>query len=400
MTWYDTDYSYKKKITIDNTKVSGDETDFPVLISVTDGDLADEANGGHVKSANGYDIIFTNGAETVKLKHEIERYVNTNGLLIYWVKVPSLSSTPPSTDIYIYYGKVGVGADPSSTDTWDSNFLAVYHMDDTDGTCDDSTSNANDGAYQSTLPNRVASKIGYGQEFDGSSDYISLPSGTFITTAVTYECWYEADVTNVQQNLFTERHDVNNWINTYQLANGQYQWHLYTSGFDFNIGGGARTTNFEKHAYTYQVNDAEIRVNKASIATDNSFPVPVGWTYELVYVGTNRTANGSWADGIVDEVRISDIRRSNNWLDTTYETQNDPAAFMSWAEEEAFAVGADIFYHDGTNNIELQRDNSSPVQIFNGTTIIGLKLGETNDPNASPIHIFDGTTIKAILKMP
>ena len=41
-------YSFKKKITIDNTKVSGtaDHTDFPILISVTDTDLRTTGNGG------------------------------------------------------------------------------------------------------------------------------------------------------------------------------------------------------------------------------------------------------------------------------------------------------------------------------------------------------------------
>lgn len=63
-------------------------------------------------------------------------------------------------------------------------------------------------------------------------------------------------------------------------------------------------------------------------------------------------------------------------------------------------VGSAIYYNNGISNIELQRDDSSPVQSFNGTTIVGLKLGATNHANASPIHVWDGLTIKAILKMP
>lgn len=64
------------------------------------------------------------------------------------------------------------------------------------------------------------------------------------------------------------------------------------------------------------------------------------------------------------------------------------------------ATGASIYYWDGSNNVELQLDNTSPVQMYNGVEIIGLKLGETDDPNASPFHVFDGVAIKAILKMP
>ena len=56
-------YSYGKKITIDNTKVSGSgsHTNFPVLISLTNNDLRTTGNSGYVQSSNGYDIVFTSG---------------------------------------------------------------------------------------------------------------------------------------------------------------------------------------------------------------------------------------------------------------------------------------------------------------------------------------------------
>ncbi len=405
MVWFDTDYRYKKKITIDNTKVAGDETDFPVLISVTDADLADEANGGHVKSANGYDIIFTNGAEDTLLKHEIELYVNTNGTLVYWVKVPSLSSTPPSTDIYIYYGKAGVGADPSTTDTWDTNFLAVYHMDDTGASCDDSTANGNDGTYQGGMPNRVNGSAGYGQDFvSGDGDYITLPSGCMIGLTGTFESLVKLDDIEVRNRLFAFQQDANDYTQLLiygdaepnklnfvgKVADGN-QWDIYENA--------TLSTNWDYYANAYQTNDAISILNTTTIGTDNSV-IPAAWFYGNIYIGADVGLNKS--NFILDEVRISSIRRSTNWLNTTSETQRDPAGFMTFGIEEQgdFATGSNVYYHDGTNNIELQRDDTSPVQKFNGVEIIGLKLGETNDLNASPFHVFDGTTIKAILRMP
>ncbi|GAG01782.1 unnamed protein product, partial [marine sediment metagenome] len=46
------------------------------------------------------------------------------------------------------------------------------------------------------------------------------------------------------------------------------------------------------------------------------------------------TTYSNYFDGNIDEIRISNIARSTNWLNTTYETQNDSAAFMSWGIEE------------------------------------------------------------------
>ena len=107
-------YSYGKKITIDNTKVSGSSslTDFPVLISFTDNNLRSTSNSGNVHSSNGYDITFKNNSGTTVLSHEIEKYDPTTGELIAWVKVPSLSATT-DTEINMYYGNPCISSDPS-----------------------------------------------------------------------------------------------------------------------------------------------------------------------------------------------------------------------------------------------------------------------------------------------
>ena len=88
--WYNAAWLYRKKITIDNTKVgSGGVTNFPVLISLTDTGLQSNAQ------ADGDDILFTSSDGTTKLSHEIEKYVSATGQLIAWVKVPSISSAAP-----------------------------------------------------------------------------------------------------------------------------------------------------------------------------------------------------------------------------------------------------------------------------------------------------------------
>ena len=45
-------------MTIDHTKVPSTQSNFTVLVSVTDPALKTVANGGHVANANGYDIGF------------------------------------------------------------------------------------------------------------------------------------------------------------------------------------------------------------------------------------------------------------------------------------------------------------------------------------------------------
>ena len=69
--WYDYDWQYRKKITINSANVTGDLTDFPVLISITDSDLATDAR------SDGFDILFTEDDEVSVAIERIGRLTNS-----------------------------------------------------------------------------------------------------------------------------------------------------------------------------------------------------------------------------------------------------------------------------------------------------------------------------------
>ncbi len=76
--YYNASWDFRKSITIDNTKVSGStsHTDFPVLVSITDTNLKDNAQ------SSGNDILFTSSDGNTKLSHEIESYNSSTGELV------------------------------------------------------------------------------------------------------------------------------------------------------------------------------------------------------------------------------------------------------------------------------------------------------------------------------
>jgi len=95
-------YNYSKSITIDRTKISSCATlsNYPVLFSVTDANLKLTGSGGHVTDAGGDDIIFRafdtttcGGPSSCTLDHQIEKYVNTTGELVAWVRLPSVNTS-------------------------------------------------------------------------------------------------------------------------------------------------------------------------------------------------------------------------------------------------------------------------------------------------------------------
>src|SRR5205807_4180718 len=119
----------ERSMTIDHTKVPSTQSNFTVLVSVSDPALKTVANGGHVANANGYDIgFYADSGGTIKLKWEVEKYDGTTGNLIAWVKIPSVSSSS-DTVFYLMYGDSSINTDQSDPpNTWDSNFKGVWHM--------------------------------------------------------------------------------------------------------------------------------------------------------------------------------------------------------------------------------------------------------------------------------
>ena len=119
----------QRQMTVNHTLVPSTQSNFTVVVNVTDVALKTIANGGHVANANGYDIgFYADSGGSTKLKWEVEKYDGTVGNLIAWVKIPSVSSTT-DTSFYMFYGDPSITTDQSDpVNTWDSNFKAVYHF--------------------------------------------------------------------------------------------------------------------------------------------------------------------------------------------------------------------------------------------------------------------------------
>ncbi|MFX1262323.1 MAG: LamG-like jellyroll fold domain-containing protein, partial [Promethearchaeota archaeon] len=133
-------FTYKKDITIDHTKVNADLADFPVLIDIFDTDLRTDVQ------VDGDDIAFAEDGFIIP--HEIEAfdqsYNTSHAHLVAWVKTDLLSST--DTVITMYYGNPEAVNQENAAGVWDINYASVWHLkEDPTGTIHDSTSNSNHG---------------------------------------------------------------------------------------------------------------------------------------------------------------------------------------------------------------------------------------------------------------
>ena len=183
----------QRPLTVDHTKVPSTQSNFTVLVSLTDPALKTVANGGHVVNANGYDIgFYADSGGTTKLKWEVEKYDGTTGNLIAWVKIPSVSSST-DTVFYLMYGDSSINTNQSDPpNTWDSNFKGVWHMADNaaNTTIRESTVTGANGTNNATTSSKTATgEIGKALSYNGSTDGSFAAINLSATNIATLSFW-------------------------------------------------------------------------------------------------------------------------------------------------------------------------------------------------------------------
>ena len=113
--WYDSNWPYRKAVTLDGANFCTTVNAFPVPVILTgDTDLQADAR------PDGFDILFTADDGVTKLPHEIETFDETTGDLVAWVKLDIVSGMDQT--LYMYYGNSGCGRPAGSAGVWDSQF--------------------------------------------------------------------------------------------------------------------------------------------------------------------------------------------------------------------------------------------------------------------------------------
>lgn len=380
--WWNTDWDYYKPIYIDSDYVDCDLTNFPILIYLaSDAELAANAQSDFD------DVTFISDDNTTQYAHEFEYFDSATGKMYAWVNITSLSS---SSDTYInmYYGNAACASQEDAEGVWDSNFEAVWHMNSTS----DSTSNNIDFDGSKGSPTRNSGgKIHYGYDFEVSDGQDLLTHSTFYNdahTAITWESWEDHDDQNdynrcifsfvdASANKDRIEHDTTNptgqnprlvmWANAAGAV-------VASSAYDANNNMFYHVTSWSQgNNVTVVVNGDDNRDIQAANA--NAYE---GGTYSDFAVGGADYEASYDYDGIVDEIRISNIVRSWCWINTTYTSIN------SGSNGSFFTVGAEVGF---SGNVPPIVDNPYPA---NGSTCIacnGTVEIDVEDPDGDSMNL-------------
>ena len=339
-------YNHHKNFSIEPDNVDSNLTNFPVYVYFNDSDI-----GGN--TTTGFDIRFSDNNDN-ELSYERESYsvVSGRGIGHYWVKVPEISSTA-QTPIKIWFGnKTGTsGFDGNdATNVWDDDYLAVWHFANGQQ-YNDSTSNDNDGTAVNTPTSVSDGKMGYAMDFEaGDSDAITFAS-TILDDHIWYNftisTWYKADGTGMTDDEFLFHHGtgaLTDVVNFY-LDDAVGPLGELTIMLDGPTGTYARyylgATNIKNPVRWSYLTSTR---NSTSIASFEE-GVRTGAQAEsanTIGTGINPATNPpsigdspgdtEQADGYIDEMRISDIQRSDDWIKFEFHNMNSSTKELNWSE--------------------------------------------------------------------
>ncbi len=341
--WGFGDWQYRKEIVIDHTKVDSNLNDFPVLVDLTDSELAADAQ------ADGDDILFTASDGTTKLAHEIESY--DSGNLVAWVKTDLSSSS--DTILYMYYGNPAASSQENPEAVWDSDYLSVQHFEETSGTVFDSTSNGNDGAVSGGVDQSAAGKIDNGYLFNGVDGRVILPQVYSAEPGFTFEAWVN---TNDKQGYLVLQRDAYKIGPFIQFYNGDDSFQMYVDGAYVSVPS---TTD----AWHYVVGSFGSGI--ASLYVDDDAPASVSTTLSWPGLNTyfgDRVALNRALSGTLDEVRLSGVARSTGYVLTSYNNQNNPSSFYDVGTQEENSVLPPTNSQPGVTN-EAPSDSATGVSL-------------------------------------
>ncbi len=286
---------------------------------------------------DGGDLRLTNAQGTSPLAFEIESF--EPGSAVVWVRIPNLP--PTGTFVLLYYGNPSA-PQANSPSVWDDDFVGVWHMGDAGNQNVDSSIHANHADFVGSVSADVG-KVGAATRFSGtsfsnagSSESLELTSTGTISAWVLFDAISTfaaplgkaqfGDAANISYGFQRNGEVGSNGEMGLTLSSGGGElealtsdpvnaietWFHFTGRWDGTsavmFDDGARSGAAIVQSITPQVNGAH--------------PTMIGCSY------SPGCTSDAGVEGLVDEVRVSRIARTDEWIATSVRGMRNQLVFF------------------------------------------------------------------------
>ena len=397
--------AYKKSFNITFPGYSGTSTltDFPVLVRLS----AALNEFDYSKCAdNGGDLRFSD-ADGNLLSSEVDTW-NENGESLVWVKVPSFNRDTIITAHYNCYAPAIV--DPK--DVWSNGYLGVWHLNETGRTFADSTSTGVsftlDSKYNDFVGRGVSGSIGNAVEFDLVTEGDDAHAGRIVAKDGTNNR-YSNTMTLTVEAWLNQRGTTGSYVIYHKNKGRAFAWQLASSGTSLvTVWGTTNDTEsvaikdvkpssgtisgewYHQAAVFDNVSEGKATTYKNG-AKVSSASISEG--YKLLadngdlYIGNSGSKQAY--PGSVDEVRVSSVARSADWVSATYGTVGDEG-FTSYVMPNDWKKYSHTFSvkFDGYTGTEILTDFPVLVKISEAS-IPGFHYSDCRKENGGDLCFVD-----------
>jgi biopolymer transport protein ExbB len=317
--WWNGDWAFRKEITFDLTPtgadIPGPPSDVPVLIRLS---LANFQYFGDSKP-DGSDFRFIASDDKTALKYHIERFDPQAQIAFVWVRLPRLTGGANTDKIFLYYGNKKAPSGEDAPGTYDANQALVYHFGAQKGAAQDATAYKSEpGAFNAEV--NPASLIGAGAKFSGAQT-ITIPANGAVHLAqgkgFTLSAWVRFEGAQSQAYVAQLADQGRELV---LGINGAQSFARYNGGGSpVTLTQGTQLTTGEWHHLAVRIGDGRLTlfVDGADAGHANTDAQEIGGALTI----GGSAANSNFYSGELDELQVSNIARSADWLKAAARSQ-------------------------------------------------------------------------------
>jgi len=266
--------------------------------------------------ANGEDLRFSTGAGA-PLPFQIEEWDAAKGVASIWVRIPTIKGNDRQ-EIKMHWGKTDAAGESSGKAVFNeaNGYLSVWHMS---GPVTDETGSLESkdaGTTASTGLIGPARHLAGRQGIFGGDKIANYPVGAAPHSS---QMWFRAEKSNGRALAWGNEHGQGKVVMHFQSP-PHVKMECYFSGADVSSEGRMPMNEWIHVVHTYQQGDSRIYVNGvlSGVSAKPNAPLAIktparlfigGWYHNYDFVGD------------IDEVRISKVTRSADWVKLEYENQ-------------------------------------------------------------------------------
>ncbi len=310
-------------------------TDFPVLVKLSA--ALNEFKYSACKVENGGDLRFSLPDGTL-LQSEVDTW-NTDGTSLVWVKVPQFNR---QTKIVAHYG-CATPAEVTPADVWSADYVGVWHLNESAVPMAESSgvSTPFSTAGGSGIVYAAHGAIGGAVDFSRGNNAARLSAADDDDldgfTDFTFEVWTKQEsapsaIAYILVKRTKNAEDVayflyNNYNPDVDWKHGRNICGISTNGTDtaaYIVGTGNNMTPiWGEWCHQAFVRDTAANtgcgyVNGVEINGGASGSAPVFDSTSALHLG-NAQGNGGTFNGMIDELRISRVARSADWIQASHD---------------------------------------------------------------------------------